>query len=134
MPEGMEFPEGQRPAAPSGGSMNKAGITDAPQVIVVSCKPGSELDAGLACQNMSAAAQLLDYGTKIVTSPTMALNGSNQDSFRELLEIPEGYSAAAILLVGREDTTVDQSVDGNTGATARNSADDMVSYITGAGA
>ena len=99
-PEGMEFSEGERPAAPGGsfGGMSKAGITDAPLVIVISCKAGSELDAGLACQNMSGAAQLLGYGTKIVTSPTMALNGSNQDTYRELLGIPDGYSAAAIPL------------------------------------
>ena len=131
MAEGMEFSEGERPAAPGGGSgsMNKAGITDAPLVIVVSCKAGSELDAGLACQNMSAAAQLLGYGSKILTSPTMALNGANQDTYRELLGIPEGYSAAAILLIGYEDTTVDTSVDGYTGATGRNSAEDMVTYI-----
>ena len=90
-PDGMEFPEGERPAVPGGsaGGMSKAGITDAPLVIVISCKAGSELDAGLACQNMSGAAQLLGYGTKIVTSLTMALNGSNQDTYRELLGIPE---------------------------------------------
>ena len=133
MPEGMNFPEGERPAAPSGGSgsMNKAGITDASLVIVVSCKAGSELDAGIACQNMSATAQLLGYGTKIVTSPTMALNGANQDAYRELLGIPEDYSAAAILLIGYEDTTVDTNLDGYTGATSRNPVTDMVTYITG---
>ena len=131
MPESMDFPSGEMPAAPSGGtgSSNKAGITDAPLVIVISCKSGSELDAGLACQNMSATAQLLGYGTKILTSPTMALNGTNQDTFSELLGIPEGYSAAAILLIGHEDTSVDTSVDGYTGATSRNPAEDMVTYI-----
>ena len=131
MPEGMDFPNGEMPVAPSGGSggTNKAGITDAPLVIVISCKAGSELDAGLACQNMSATAQLLGYGTKIVTSPTMSLNGANQDTYRELLGIPEGYSAAVILLIGYEDTTVDTSADGYTGATSRNPAEDMVTYI-----
>lgn len=131
-PEGMEFPDGNRPAAPSGsfGGMSKAGITDAPLVIVISCKAGSELDAGLACQNMSGAAQLLGYGTKIVTSPTMALNGSNQDTYQELLGIPDGYSAAAILLIGHEDTSVDKNVDSYTGATNRNPVNDMVTYVT----
>ena len=131
MPEGMTFPGGEMPAAPGGGSggMNQAGITDVPLVIVVSCKAGSELDAGLACQNMSATAQLLGYGTKIVISPTMALNGANQDAYRELLGIPEDHSAAAILLIGHEDTSVDTSADGYTGATARNPAEDMVTYI-----
>ena len=130
MPEGMDLPEGQAPAAPGGGSMNKAGITDAPLLIVISSKAGSELDAGLACQNMSGTAQLLGYGTKILTSPTMALNGAGQDTYRELLGIPDGYSAAVILLIGHEDTSVDNSVDGYTGATTRNPESDMVTYIT----
>ena len=140
MPEGMNFPEGMDtpedmtpPAAPQGGfgGTAKAGITDAPLVIVVSCANGSELDAGLACQNMSATAQLLGYGTKIISSPTMVLNGSDQDTYRELLGIPQNYSAAAILLIGHEDTSVDTNADGYTGATARNSAEQVVTYITG---
>ena len=110
-PEGMSFPEGQPPAAPGGGSMNKAGIADAPLVIVISCKTGSELDAGLACQNMSGTAQLLGYGTKIITSATMALNGSGQDALRQQLGIPEGY----------------------TGATSRNPMDDMVTFVSADG-
>lgn len=136
MPEGMELPgNGEAPAAPampsggSSGGASKAGITDAPLVIVISCKEGSELDAGLACQNMSATAQLLGYGTKIISSPTIALNGSEQDTYRELLGIPEEYSAAAILLIGYEDTSVDENIDGYTGATSRNNEEDMVTYI-----
>ena len=133
-PGGMETPEGMTPpAAPQGGfgGTAKAGITDAPLVIVISCANGSELDAGLACQNMSATAQLLGYGTKIISSPTMVLNGADQDTYRELLGIPQDYSAAAILLIGHEDTSVDTNADGYTGATARNSAEQVVTYITG---
>lgn len=145
-PEGFEFPGApgnfpaeagelsadmeQGTAPPAGiGGMSKAGLTDAPLAIIVSCKAGSELDAGLACQNMSVAAQLLGYGSKIISSPTMALNGANQAEYRELLSIPEDMSAVAVLLVGMEDTTVDESVDGYTGASVRNPLDDMVSYI-----
>ena len=133
-PAGEGFPAGEMPAMPAGGAggQSKAGITDAPLVIVISCKPGSELDAGLACQNMSVAAQLLGYGSKIISSPTMALNGAEQDAYRELLGIPQEYSAAAILLIGREDTSVDASVDGYTGATTRNPAEELVTYIAGA--
>ena len=133
-PAGEGFPAGEMPAMPAGGAggQSKAGITDAPLVIVISCKPGSELDAGLACQNMSVAAQLLGYGSKIISSPTMALNGAEQDTYRELLGIPQEYSAAAILLIGREDTSVDTSVDGYTGATARNPVEDLVTYVAGA--
>ena len=137
-PEGFEgAPDGGMPAPPAGavdggsGSVSKAGLTDAPLAIVISCADGSELDAGLACQNMSVTAQLLGYGTKIISSPTMALNGAKQAEYRELLGIPENQSAAAILLVGQEDTSIDESVDGYTGATARNPLEDMVTYVEG---
>lgn len=111
------------------GTQSKAGIADAPLAIVVSCASGSEFDAGLACQSMSSAAILLGYGTKIISSPTIVLNGENQDEYRELLGIPEGYSAVAVLLVGYADEDVDESADGYTGATERNSAEDMATYV-----
>ena len=105
----------------------KAGITDAPLAIVVSCKEGSEFDAGLACQNMSAEAQLLGYGTKIISSPTIALNGENQETFRELLGIPDDQSAVAVLLVGVEDTSLD--ADAVTAATTRNAVEEVVTKV-----
>ncbi|MCD7814959.1 MAG: nitroreductase family protein [Lachnospiraceae bacterium] len=110
-------------------TVTKAGIADAPLAIVISCADGSELDAGIACQTMSIEAQLLGYGSKIISSPTSILNGENQEEYQELLGIPDGYSAAAILLVGQEDTSVDETMDGYTSATTRNSQDDMVTYI-----
>ena len=103
----------------------KAGIADAPLAIVVSCSDGSEFDAGLACQAMSSAAVLLGYGTKIVSSPTAVLN---QSEYRELLGIPEDYSAAAVLLVGYADETVDETADGYTG---RSEFDSVVTYVDG---
>ena len=129
-PEGMAPPAGAGapPAAPAGGT-SKAGLTDAPMAVVISCADGSELDAGLACQNMSVTAQLLGYGTKIISSPTMALNGEKQAEYRTLLGIPENQSAAAILLVGHRDTAVDTAADGYTGATARSPVDELVTYI-----
>ena len=111
------------------GTQSKAGIANAPLAIVVSCSSGSEFDAGLACQSMSSAAILLGYGTKIISSPTIVLNGENQDEYRELLGIPEDYSAVAVLLVGYADEDVDESADGYTGATERNSAEDMATYV-----
>lgn len=100
-PEGAEMPEkGNMPPQGGNGMTSKAGIADAPLAIIVSCASGSELDAGLATQNMSVAAQLMGYGTKIISSPTMALNGEKQDEYRELLGIPAEYSAVAVLLVG----------------------------------
>lgn len=117
------------PPAPSGSAgLAKAGISDAPLAIVISCKAGSEFDAGLACQNMSAEAQLLGYGTKIISSPTIALNGAQQDAYRELLGIPEDQSAVAVLLVGREDTSLD--ADAVTGATTRDAASELVTKVS----
>ena len=113
------------------GSVLKAGIADAPLVIVVSCSDGSELDAGLACQTMSVAAQLLGYGTKIISSPTLAVNGENQAAYREQLGIPENQAAAAFLLIGMEDTSMDESADAYTSATPRNPLDEMVTYVEG---
>ena len=127
--DGMTFPPAGAPGG-SGGAA-KAGLTDAPLAIVVSCADGSELDAGLACQNMSATAQLLGYGTKIISSPTMVLNGEKQADYRQLLGIPENQSAAAILLIGKEDTSVNESMDGYTGATARKPSDELVTYVKG---
>ena len=132
LPEGFTAPpSGNAAPAGMGSGASKAGLTDAPLAIVISCKDGSELDAGLACQNMSAAAQLLGYGTKILSSPTMALNGEKQEEYRELLGIPSNQSAAAILLIGKEDTSVDESIDGYTGASARNPFEEMVTYVNG---
>ena len=140
LPEGMQPPEGpgdgeDMPSAPadngeeSGAAPAKADITGAPLAIVISCGEDSELDAGLACQTMSVTAQLLGYGTKILTSPTIALNGGNQEEYRQLLGIPEGYSAAAVLLVGYADSSA-EGADGVAGATERNPLDEQVTYVT----
>ena len=139
LPEGVQPPEGPgdgegMPSAPAdnGGESRavpaKADITGAPLAIVISCGEGSELDAGLACQTMSVTAQLLGYGTKILTAPTMALNGEKQEEYRQLLGIPEDYSAAAILLVGYADSSAGEA-DGATGATERNPLDEQVTYV-----
>ncbi len=115
--------------APAASAKTKAGLTDAPAAIIISCADGSELDAGLACQNMSVEAQLLGYGTKILSSPTIALNGSRQAEFYEQLGVPEGYTVVAVLLIGVEDTSVDTTADTYTGATERNPLDEVVTYI-----
>ena len=139
LPEGMQPPEGpgdgeDMPSAPadngeeSGAAPAKADITGAPLAIVISCGEDSELDAGLACQTMSVTAQLLGYGTKILTAPTMTLNGEKQEEYRQLLGIPEDYSAAAILLVGYADSSAGEA-DGTTGATERNPLDEQVTYV-----
>ena len=142
MPEGMEVkqPSENVPAdipmdapKPSAGGAgfskmpNKAGIGDAPLTIVISCKEGSELDAGLAVQNMSAEAQLLGYGTKIMTAPTMSLNN---DEYKTLLSVPEGQKIVAVLIVGKP-ATAEDTPDAVASATTRNSFDKVVTIIGG---
>ena len=104
----------------------RASVGDSPVAIIISCKDGSELDAGLACQNMSVAAQLLGYGTKIVSSPTMVLNGARQDEFRELLGIPADQTIVTVLLIG---VSAQDEADIVSSATGRNPIEDVVTYI-----
>lgn len=136
MPEGME---GKQPPADAPKDMpkppedgagfakmpNKAGIGDAPLTIVISCKEGSDLDAGLAVQNMSAEAQLLGYGTKIMTAPAMALN---TDEYKELLSVPDSQKIAAVLIVGTPATEKDNP-DAASSATTRNAFSEVVTMI-----
>lgn len=121
-----------RPAQADRGesTVKKAGIADAPLAIIISCQEGSEFDAGLACQNMLAEAKLLGYGGKILSSPTIVLNGDKKAEYRSLLGIPEDQSAAAVLLVGSEDRSADETMDGVTGPSVRSNAADMVTYVT----
>ena len=136
MPEGMEEkqpvsdPRKDAPKPPEGGAgfskmPNKAGIGDAPLTIVISCKEGSELDAGLAVQNMSAEAQLLGYGTKIMTAPTMALNN---DEYKAMLSVPEGQKIAAVLIVGKA-AAAEDNPDAVSSATERNDFNEVVTVI-----
>lgn len=100
--KGGERPEraegGERPSLPEGASMSSA-----------------DFDCGLAAQNMYLAAVSLGYGAKLVSSPTMTLNGANHDAICEKLGVDPSCTAAAVLLVGKPD----ESVDGVTGATER---------------
>jgi len=125
-PERPPMPEGDKPGFSK--APNKAGIGDAPLTIVISCEEGSEFSAGLAVQNMSAEAQLLGYGTKILTSPAMALNGENQEEYKTLLNIPENQKVVAVLLVGKA-VSGEENPDALSSATTRNDFDDMVTII-----
>ena len=98
------------PGGFSGGA--KASLGDSPLAIVVymntaSKFPSPEYDCGLATQNMVIAASALGYGVKIVSSPTMSLNGENHDAICEKLGIDTGLKAVAVLLIGKTDSSVD---------------------------
>ena len=108
------------PAAPGGTGAAKASLGDSPLAIIVymdtgSKSPSPEFDCGLATQNMALAAASLGYGVKIVSSPTMSLNGENHDQICEKLGVDKSLKAVAVLLIGKPD----ESVDGVSGASVR---------------
>jgi len=75
---------------------------------------------------MSAEAQLLGYGTKIISSPTIALNGEKQAEYKEFLGIPDDMTAVCILLIGKTDQ---EAYDAVSGVTTRNSVEEVVTYL-----
>ena len=122
-------PEGM-PPMPAGGSSAKAALGDSPAAIIVyknegTPSPDASFDCGLAVQNMVIAAHALGYGTKIVSSPTMSLNGDNHDALCEKLGADPAYQAVAVLLLGRPDT----DVDGYAGASVRSDIAEKVSFV-----
>ena len=90
-PTGDKPEGGDRPVMPAGGAGEaKASLGDSPLAIIVCMNPNSkspspEYDCGLATQNMVIAASALGYGVKIVSSPTMSLNGEKHDEICEKL-------------------------------------------------
>ena len=139
-PEGMSIPEGMAPppgGMPEGGSMPampsmpgggaggaKASLGDSPLAIIVymdtnSKSPSPEYDCGLATQNMVIAASALGYGVKIVSSPTMTLNGDKHDEICRKLGVDTSLKAVAVLLIGKPA----EGVDATTGASVREAVD-----------
>lgn len=124
---------GEPPAGmPSGSGSPKASLGDSPAAIIIymnekTASPNASFDCGLAAQNMYIAAASLGYGVKIVSSPTMTLNGADHDALCELLGVDPAMQAVAVLLIGRPDTNTDLT----TGASPRADLGDKVSLITG---
>ncbi|MCD8158543.1 MAG: nitroreductase family protein [Clostridiales bacterium] len=110
---------------PEGAKTNlaKADIGSAPLVIIISETEDNDFNIGLACQSMALTANVLGYGTKILTSPCSLINSD----YHETLEIPEDMVCGAVLIVGKEDTSL--SADEVTSPTERNSFDDVVTYV-----
>ena len=122
-------PQGGMPG-PGASSGAKAALGDSPIVIIVymgqgASSPTPAFDCGLAVQNMYVAAASLGYRTKIISSPTMTLNGENYDQICELLVVDPSLTAVAVLPVGKPCETV----FGVTGATARAGLDDKTVII-----
>ena len=65
---------------------------EAPVLILLSAEDGfkwSRVDAGIAVQNMTLAAESLGLGTLIIGCIYDALNGERKEYFSELLQIPK---------------------------------------------
>ncbi|MDR2740702.1 MAG: nitroreductase family protein [Treponema sp.] len=78
------------------------------------------LDCALATENIYLAAQALGYGSRIYTGPMDTVNRS----FKTDLDLPAGYSAVALVRVGR----VPGGVDAVSAASARKPLDSVVIY------
>ena len=122
--------QGGAMSAPASTGASKAGLGDSPAAIIVymnedTASPNASFDCGLACQNMVLAASSLGYGTKIVSSPTMALNGDDHDALCEKLGVDAAYQAVAVLLIGQ----ADQQADAQSGASTRNTVEEKVSFV-----
>lgn len=78
---------------------------EAPVLIVLSAEDDfkwSKVDAGIAVQNMTLAAESLGLGTLIIGCVYDALHGERQEYFSKGLQIPEGYSFQIALAVGHK--------------------------------
>jgi nitroreductase len=78
---------------------------EAPVLIILSAEDGfkwSHIDAGIAVQNMTLAAESLGLGTLIIGCIYDALHGEKKKYFSEKLEIPKGYSFEIALAVGHK--------------------------------
>ena len=120
-PEGApeDGEKGSFPAAPAASGSAKAGLGDSPAAIILyrsdaSKSPNADFDCGLAAQNMVIAASSLGYGVKIVSSPTMTLNGERHDALCRKLGVDPSMQAVAVILIGRADTAVDATSSATT--------------------
>lgn len=78
---------------------------EAPVVIFLSAEDDfkwSKVDAGIAVQNMTLAAESLGLGTLIIGCVYDALHGEKKEYFSKQLQIPEGYSFEIALAVGHK--------------------------------
>ena len=82
-------------------------------------------DGGFRPTHLVGLAKSLGYGAKIVSSPTMQLNGDNHDALCEKLGVDKSYTAVAVLLIGHED----EAVDGTSGASVRSDISEKVNFV-----
>ena len=79
----------------------------APSLIMLSGDdnfPWSAVDAGIAVENISLAAQDMGLGNLIIGCIKGVMTGPNKAHYNEVLGIPEGYSWIISIAVGYPDT------------------------------
>jgi nitroreductase len=95
-------------------------------LIVVSAKGDGKtngvqiLDCALAVESIYLAAQALGYGSRIYTGPMDSLN----KNLKSELGLPSGYSAVALIRLGK----VQSGIDAVSAASSRKKAEDLVTY------
>lgn len=80
---------------------------NAPTVVILSVKKDffwNKLDAGIAVENMSLAAQSMGLGSLIIGIIDKAMHGERQAYFAQKLEFPENYEFAIAFAVGHRNT------------------------------
>lgn len=78
---------------------------DAPTVIVVSGERDfrwTQVDAGIAVENMALAAESLGLGNVILGCLKAAMLGENRDRFASELHFPDGYDFMIAISIGRK--------------------------------
>jgi nitroreductase len=100
-------------------------IVEGNVLIVISARDGQNnggmiLDCALAAQSIYLTAQVLGYGSRIYTGPIDTVNRR----FKSDLGLPNGYSAVALVRVGR----VQSGIDAVSAASARKPLNSMVNY------
>jgi nitroreductase len=101
-----------------------ANITGGNIIIVISGEDADTdksvvLDCALAAQNIYLAAQALGLGSRIYTGPVDAVN----EKYKESLGLPKGYSAVALVRVGKI-----EPVDALSAASSRKNPEGMIGY------
>lgn len=80
---------------------------NAPTVLVLSVDKSFHwgmLDAGIAAENISLAAQSLGLGSLIIGIIDSAMSGEKKEHFADVLRFPEGYEFAICVAVGHRNT------------------------------
>ena len=80
---------------------------DAPLIIYLSAEDGfnwSDVDAGIAVENIHLAATSLGLGSLIIGCVKKVINGEKKNYYKDKLNIPDGYSFRIAIAIGYPDT------------------------------